>query len=1657
MTIAAKHFDPQLGIDIHLTLIPPSPIPVPLPTPHIGLVLDPFDYLPFIGNEVHVNGVKSATAGTGGLDVHIPLGAWMPPMKLPTGPQMEDELFMGSMTVLNSGEPFSRIGMPVLDCNFIGMIPPFRMRKPKKPKLSMMLPTAVNIAIPTNVFIGGTPMISLQAMAFKAAFKLIGKAARRAAPAFKKMRQKVFGHMKPGFLKCKVLRAEPVDIRDGSVSVTHEDFHIPGRLPLAWSRSYSSTDTHAGLCGHGWHTPADIRLSFEPDGAVLFFDVDSVAVFPHLPTAAGSDHAVREFVDGARLRRDGDELIVRSKAGPEYAFRVPATTPWPATLPIERIGDLCGNHWSFQREHGHLVRIVESGCIDPDTGQPWQGRFLEVDERRGRIEQIQLHDPATGLNHPLVRYRFDAEGDLIAAADALGAERTFEYRQHRMLRHTDRVGLSFHYAYNAKWQVVHAWGDGGLHEYRFAYDSLLNETAITDSRGHTSIVKFDANRLPLCEIDALDGITSFVYDDVGRTVAITDPAGARTQFDYDERGNLLKLTRPDGSVLETAYDADDRPIAVTDPDKAVWRQQWDARGLLVEQVTPLNAVSRFDYDHAGQLQSHTDPLGAVTRLQFDRHGQLRQLTDPLGANSLFKHDGLGRLQSQTNPAGQVTRYHVDAKRRVLQIEQPGGIVQCDYDAEDQLLRYTDEAGNVTRLDYVGIGQIARRVQADGHVVRYEYDTEEQLVAVINQRGERYELRRDALGRIIEEVDYWGQSREYRYDPAGRLTGTADPLGRVIAYATDLLGRITGKTLPEGFKETFKYDERGQLVELRNPHRRITRAFDAEGRLTEEVQDGFRIANSFDLCGQRVLRETSAGNRIACEFDARGQVSRVTLNDEAPIEIGRDALGRTTTERLSPQVQRELHYDERGLLTAQRVLRDEAPLFDTGYDYDRSGNLTARRDSAQGSDAYTYDPIGRLLSHLDPRGKLNHFLNDPAGDRLRTRVQQTQARQVVGGAPEPEHWTREGDYEGQRYVFDRAGNLVRRGDSRSFDRPGDEAKDLQLQWDANQRLIESINAGQRTQYGYDPLGRRVFKRNPTHTTWFFWDGDALLGEVTHPNHAANAPDLRDDSAPLDFLSRRKRQRAFEPLHPEVREYVYYPGTFVPLALIDRQAIEEAANEAGNAAQATEATEATESNVALAQSAVTPSADSIRAAPAHNIEQSPNNATPEPLASAPPKAAVHSLPPSGGGLGRGGALGTVAMSTGRLETTTLSREITAPPYEAAAPSAVASDTAVPTEAIPQAATTPSTASHNSLPPGGGGLGRGGALGSDANGLGGRGGTALGNSETRSVRMATQPVAIQSPAPNNEQTKSPLDPAAATAPTHSSQTAISPAPQASLIAEDSAPTAATASVIPFPPATKEPTRYVTQIYHYHVDPNGCPTRLTDTAGTIVWSASYAAWGEITQQHIAQIENPLRFQGQYFDAESGLLYTRHRYYDPSTGQFAAIDPIGLQGGVNLFAYAPNPFSWCDPLGLAKRNPYDVSYGNVAGTDWASGPGPHVNVVGPGMTGRGNRGHVGFIPYWVDVVDGNGKVIGKVGMLNTHLGSGVDGGKVKVSQLNAAIEAYFDGSQARLSSIVKQAELMLNETGMKNPKLRTQIQQIKEIAEAHIKAGTNPFKGCST
>ncbi|MFA8330139.1 RHS repeat-associated core domain-containing protein, partial [Burkholderia ubonensis] len=117
---------------------------------------------------------------------------------------------------------------------------------------------------------------------------------------------------------------------------------------------------------------------------------------------------------------------------------------------------------------------------------------------------------------------------------------------------------------------------------------------------------------------------------------------------------------------------------------------------------------------------------------------------------------------------------------------------------------------------------------------------------------------------------------------------------------------------------------------------------------------------------------------------------------------------------------------------------------------------------------------------------------------------------------------------------------------------------------------------------------------------------------------------------------------------------------------------------------------------------------------------------------------------------------------------------------------------------------------------------------------------------------------------------------------------------------------------------TRHATLFYqNNHL---GTPQELLDESGKVVWLGRYRAWGAEKTVWQAQPErheagNPIRFQGQYHDDETGLHYNRHRYYDPDTGRFISKDPIGLAGGINVYQYAPNPTGWIDPLGLTGSN----------------------------------------------------------------------------------------------------------------------------------------------
>ncbi|WP_305787049.1 RHS repeat-associated core domain-containing protein [Symbioplanes lichenis] len=85
-----------------------------------------------------------------------------------------------------------------------------------------------------------------------------------------------------------------------------------------------------------------------------------------------------------------------------------------------------------------------------------------------------------------------------------------------------------------------------------------------------------------------------------------------------------------------------------------------------------------------------------------------------------------------------------------------------------------------------------------------------------------------------------------------------------------------------------------------------------------------------------------------------------------------------------------------------------------------------------------------------------------------------------------------------------------------------------------------------------------------------------------------------------------------------------------------------------------------------------------------------------------------------------------------------------------------------------------------------------------------------------------------------------------------------------------------------------------------------VTDAIGTPV--GDFDLWGRARGTGPA---TPLRFPGQYFDAETGLHYNVNRYYDPATARYLSQDPLGLKPAPDPASYVSNPLTGADPLGL--------------------------------------------------------------------------------------------------------------------------------------------------
>jgi RHS repeat-associated protein len=124
------------------------------------------------------------------------------------------------------------------------------------------------------------------------------------------------------------------------------------------------------------------------------------------------------------------------------------------------------------------------------------------------------------------------------------------------------------------------------------------------------------------------------------------------------------------------------------------------------------------------------------------------------------------------------------------------------------------------------------------------------------------------------------------------------------------------------------------------------------------------------------------------------------------------------------------------------------------------------------------------------------------------------------------------------------------------------------------------------------------------------------------------------------------------------------------------------------------------------------------------------------------------------------------------------------------------------------------------------------------------------------------------------------------------------------------------------------------------------------------------------------LRMPGQRYDQASGLYYNYFRDYDPATGRYTQVDPIGLAGGISTFGYVGgNPLGLKDPKGLDFMDPvFGVIYDLTGGASVPQG-------VVDGAVGFGDGVYSGITFGIGDLSDVRGAI-------------GIDGGVNKCSSL---------------------------------------------------------------
>ncbi|APV38890.1 type IV secretion protein Rhs [Pseudomonas frederiksbergensis] len=899
----------------------------------------------------------------------------------------------------------------------------------------------------------------------------------------------------------------PVSMVTGEELLTLNDGTLDGILPFEFTRLYrtSAVEIDCGL-GFGWSHSLSHRLEIEGDSVIWIDHENRRTTFP-LPNIERP--AIHNSLSRAAIYLgDEPEELILAQAGEKsrfFHFRAGRLTA---------ISDAYGNRLTVQRDISDRIKRLDNGA--------GRSLLLRYDRRHLLAIDYQRFQPADTLEdawrteQTLVAYRYDARHRLIAATNAAGESERYDYDdQHVILQRQLAGGASFFWEWERSGKAarcIRHWASFAQMDARYVWDDH-GRVRVKNADGSEEVYVHD-ERARLVRKVGLDGGEHLkAYDDHGRLLAEQDPLGAVTEYRYDEVGRLIALIPPEDEP--TAYEYRNGFLQARYRGQAVWKYQRNAQGDITEASDPDGQVSHYYYDDKGQLLSIRYPDTSRHVFVWNALGQLLEETLPDGGRRRFSYDALGRQLTRQDEHGAVTRYQWDAVGRLLQTILPTGASRAfSYNAYGKITAERDELGRITRYEYLDdLHLVSRRLNPDGTQLRYRYDNAQLLLTAIeNESGETYRLDYTPNGLIRQETGFDGQRTAYAYDLNGQLLEKTefgdDGSQRLTAYQRDSAGRLQVKTLPDGSQVEYRYDRLGRLVSVDDGHDHpLEFEYDSQDRLITEHQGWGTLRYGYDACGQLNRLRLPDGSKLDYHHARGGALTAIDLNG-ARLSEHQFAFGREQ-QRQQGQLLSEYAYDDQGRLKAHAVSQQHQALYRRDYAYSANGNLDRLTDTRHGQRSYHYDPLNRLIRVRHTRDQPpESFAHDPAGNLL---MHDRPGPSTVKG----NRLLIQGD---RHYDYDAFGNLIR-------ERRGTGQKLVtEYRYDGQHRLVGVTTPdGRSASYRYDAFGRRISKTVDGKTTEFFWQGDHLIAESSREHY---------------------------------RSYVYEPGTFRPLAMLDGKGPDQA---------------------------------------------------------------------------------------------------------------------------------------------------------------------------------------------------------------------------------------------------------------------------------------------------------------------------------------------------------------------------------------------------------------------------------------------------------------------------------------------------------------------